>query len=157
MLVNKKGEHFQVRKTGVGVATGDPSNGLVAVDLDGPMAEELLKQKLGDQYPDLENPGTMSWTGRPGRRQLLYQIPDQYRASFVEFTSEQIFTELKSTDEEANVRYNKKYSVIPGSYHPATKKLYQWITYNDGVVAEAPGWLIQIMLEHATRTPLDPS
>jgi hypothetical protein len=155
--VNKKGEHFQVRKTGVGVATGDPSNGLVAVDLDGPMAEKLLKEKLGDQYPDLENPGTMSWTGRPGRRQLLYQIPDQYRASFVEFTSEQIFTELKSTDEEANIRYNKKYSVIPGSYHPDTKKLYQWITYNDGVVAEAPGWLIEFMLKHATNSPLDPS
>ena len=58
--VNKKGEHFQVRKTGVGVATGDPSHGLVAVDLDGPMAEKLLKEKLGDQYPDHPSAGAFS-------------------------------------------------------------------------------------------------
>lgn len=147
---------FKVRKTGVGVATGDKSGGLIAVDLDGPEAERLLKEKLGEEYPDLLNPGTMSWTGRPGRRQLLYQMPKEFLASFTDFTSEQIFEQLNETDEEANVRYNKKYSVLPGSYHPDTKKRYAWISYNDGVVAEAPGWLITFMLQHA-NDPLDPS
>ena len=152
----KDNKPFRVRKTGVGVATGDASGGLIAVDLDGPAAERLLKEKLGDEYPDLQDPGTMSWTGRPGRRQLLYQMPKEYRASFTEFTSKQIFDDLKNTSEEANVRYNKKYSVLPGSYHPDTKKQYTWISYNDGIVAEAPGWLIKFMLAYSTA-PLDPS
>lgn len=152
----KTNKPFRVRKTGVGVATGDASGGLIAVDLDGPEAERLLKEKLGDEYPDLQNPGTMSWTGRPGRRQLLYQMPEELLASFTDFTSEQIFDELKSTDEEANVRYNKKYSVLPGSYHPDTKKQYTWISYNDGIVAEAPGWLLKFMLAYSSA-PLDPS
>ena len=134
------------RQTGLGVVTGDASNGLVAVDIDGPKAEELFKKILGEDWPEIDKPGTMSWRGRPGRRQLLYKIPDGVRPSFTTFTKAQFVPELKGTDEEVCVRYNGCYSVIPGSKHPDTQKPYEWIDYNDGAVAQAPGWLVDFMM-----------
>ena len=137
------------RQTGLGVVTGDASNGLVAVDIDGPLAERELKKLLGDQWPDAAKPGTMSWRGRPGRRQLLYKLPDGVRSLLTQFKKEQFIPELKDTDEEVCIRYNSCYSVIPGSKHPDTKKPYEWIDYNDGVVAPAPGWLVDFMMKTA--------
>lgn len=137
------------RQTGLGVVTGDASNGLVAVDIDGPKAEEEFKKLLGDQWPDATKPGTMSWRGRPGRRQLLYKLSDGVRSLLTKFTKEQFIPELKGTDEEVCIRYNGCYSVIPGSKHPDTKKPYEWIDYNDGVVAPAPGWLVDFMMKTA--------
>ena len=61
----------------------------------------------------------------------------------------QFIEELKGTDEEVCIRYNGCYSVIPGSKHPDTKKPYEWIDYNDGVVAPAPGWLVDFMMKSA--------
>ncbi len=48
------------RQTGIGLITGEASGGIVAVDIDGlddghfgpPASEWLLKEKLGDAYPD---------------------------------------------------------------------------------------------------------
>ena len=137
------------RQTGLGVVTGDASNGLVAVDIDGPVAEELFKKALGEEWPDTKKPGTMSWRGRPGRRQLLYKLEDGVRSLLTKFTKEQFIEELKGTDEEVCIRYNGCYSVIPGSKHPDTKKPYEWIDYNDGVVAPAPGWLVDFMMKSA--------
>jgi hypothetical protein len=137
------------RQTGLGVVTGDASNGLVAVDIDGPVAEELFKEALGEEWPDTKKPGTMSWRGRPGRRQLLYKLEDGVRSLLTKFTKEQFIEELKGTDEEVCIRYNGCYSVIPGSKHPDTKKPYEWIDYNDGVVAPAPGWLVDFMMKSA--------
>jgi hypothetical protein len=134
------------RQTGLGVVTGDASNGLVAVDIDGPLAEAEFKKALGDAWPDTKSPGTMSWRGRPGRRQLLYKLSNGVRSLLTKFTKEQFIPELKGTDEEVCIRYNGCYSVIPGSKHPDTKKPYEWIDYNDGVVAPAPGWLVDFMM-----------
>jgi len=141
------------RQTGLGVVTGDASNGLVAVDIDGPRAEELFKEVLSDKWPEVTKPGTMSWRGRPGRRQLLYRVPDGVRPLFTKFTKAQFIPELKGSDEEVCVRYNGCYSVIPGSKHPDTKKPYEWIDYNGGVVAQAPGWLIDFMMSEAGDAP----
>ena len=146
-----KKRRFKVKKTGLGVATGDASNGLVAVDVDGPMAENLLKARLRDDYPDLADPGTMSWRGRDGRRQIVYRIPEGLRSGLRKFSKEQLFPELENTEEEVCIRYNGMYSVVPGSKHPDTGKLYEWISYNDGVVAEAPGWLIDFMMGFAEK------
>lgn len=146
-----KKRRFMVKKTGLGVATGDASNGLVAVDIDGPMAENLLKARLKDDYPDPVEPGTMSWRGRDGRRQIVYRIPEGLRSGLRKFSKEQLFPELEKTEEEVCIRYNGMYSVVPGSKHPDTGKLYEWISYNDGVVAEAPGWLIEFMMSFAQK------
>ena len=141
------------RQTGLGVVTGDASGGLVAVDIDGPQAESCFQEALGERWPEVTKPGTMSWRGRPGRRQLLYRIPDGLRPLFTKFTKAQFIPELKGTDEEVCVRYNGCYSVIPGSKHPDTKKPYEWIDYNNGVVAQAPGWLIDFMMSEAGTAP----
>lgn len=136
-------------RTGIGVVTGDASNGLVAVDIDGPLAETAFKELLGDQWPEVETPGTMSWRGRPGRRQLVYTVPGSLRALLSTFTKAQLVEELKGTDEEVCVRYNGCYSVIPGSEHPDTKQPYEWISYNEGKVAPAPGWLVNFLMKEA--------
>jgi hypothetical protein len=136
-------------RTGIGVVTGDASNGLIAVDIDGPLAEEAFKTLLGEQWPGVEEPGTMSWRGRPGRRQLVYKVPDSLRGLLTSFTKAQMVQELKGTDEEVCVRYNGCYSVIPGSEHPDTKQPYEWISYNEGKVAPAPGWLVNFLMNQA--------
>jgi len=136
-------------RTGIGVVTGDASNGLVAVDIDGPLAEGAFRELLGEQWPAVETPGTMSWRGRPGRRQLVYIVPECLRPLLSGFTKAQLIEELKETDEEVCVRYNGCYSVIPGSEHPETKQPYEWISYNEGKVAPAPGWLVNFLMKEA--------
>ena len=145
------------RQTGIGLITGEASGGIVAVDIDGlddghfgpPASEWLLKEKLGDAYPDSND--TMSWRGRPGRRQLLYQIPLSVRPLVEGFTKKEMFPVLEGSSEEVKVRYKGCYSVIPGSIHPGTKKPYEWLNYNEGQVAIAPGWLIDFMLAHVEK------
>ena len=147
------------RQTGLGVITGDKSGGLVDLDIDGLTADEfgpaaaewLLKKKLGDDYPDSND--TMSWRGSPGRRHLLYQIPEDVRPLLKDFTKQEMFPILNGTSEEVKVRYNKMYSVIPGSLHPGTGKPYEWINYNNGKVADAPDWLIEFMLSKVESPP----
>ena len=134
-------------RTGIGVVTGDASNGLCAVDIDGPLAEKAFEELLKDQWPQINSPGTMSWRGRPGRRQLVYKVPDTLRPLLSTFTKAQMVEELKGTDEEVCVRYNGCYSVIPGSEHPETKQPYEWISYNEGLVAPAPGWLVNFLMK----------
>ncbi len=143
----KKVNSKRHRQTGLGVVTGDASNGLVAVDIDGPLAEEAFKKILGESWPATLTPGTMSWRGRPGRRQLLYQIPPGIRPLLGKFTKEQMVPELKGTDDEVCIRYNGCYSVIPGSMHPDTGKPYEWIDRHNGEPALAPGWLVNFMME----------
>ncbi len=145
------------RQTGIGLITGEKSGGIVAVDIDGladghlgPCRSEwLLREKLGDAYPDSND--TMIWRGRPGRRQLLYQIPESVRPLVESFTKKEMFPELEGSTEEVKVRYSGCYSVIPGSIHPGTKKPYEWLNYNEGRVAIAPGWLIDFMLYHVEK------
>ena len=145
------------RQTGIGLITGEKSGGIVAVDIDGlddghfgPCRSEwLLSKKLGDAYP--ESNDTMSWRGRPGRRQLLYQIPESVRPLVESFTKKEMFPVLENSSEEVKVRYNGCYSVIPGSMHPGTKKPYEWLNYNEGRVAPAPAWLIDFMLSHVEK------
>ncbi|NDC90062.1 MAG: hypothetical protein EB075_14905, partial [Bacteroidetes bacterium] len=64
------------RYRGFGVVTGELSGGLLAVDIDGPKADERFRAITGEAYEALGEETTMSWTsGRPGRRQILYRVP----------------------------------------------------------------------------------
>ena len=122
---------------GYGLRTGEVSGGLLAVDVDGPSAVILLKA-LESTYGLF--PNSVAWTsGKEGRKQLLFQIPDHYRDRFESFGSKAITefffngniikTVLDASTkkrEELDFRYNGHQSVLPPSKHPETGQYY-WI------------------------------
>ena len=148
------GKWGTVNKNGLGVLTG-PGNGcLIAVDVDGENAEEVFASFMGDDYPSIDKPGTMSWRGKPTNRQLIYRIPAGLQHFFVDFTKAQLDKDLKKqANSEICLRYGGCYSVLPGSYHPDTKSTYKWLDHNDGQVANLPARLIQWLMANEARTP----
>ena len=151
--------------TGMGVVTGSLSGGLVAIDLDGFVADEAYKKVAGEEYEVYGEEKTMAWTsGKPGRRQLLYRVPEYLMPMFAYITSMtatwngRFFNDAEkrpSSIEEGKlgedfvIRYNQCMSVLPGSVHPDTKQKYRFLNYNGGMPAEAPQWLIDTMKSKA--------
>lgn len=149
---------------GVGVLTGRHSKGLIAIDIDGPQADERFREALvalGGSYEALGAETTMSWTsGKPGRRQILYQLPKYLWSQLDEFKTlilrldgtweagqgDMARAEKGSEYEEVVVRFNHCQSVLPGSVHPDTKERYRFLNYNDGQVAAAPDWLKDLLV-----------
>ncbi|MCP9928590.1 bifunctional DNA primase/polymerase [Cyanobium sp. CH-040] len=146
---------------GLGVVTGRLSHGLVAIDIDGPEADARLKAVLGDAYEPLGEETTMSWTsGKPGRRQILYRLPEFLYKELdhvnklvlrldgtwgLEQDDLQTRKAAENDYEEVVIRFNKCQSVLPNSPHPDTKKPYRFLNYNGGKPAEAPAWLCDVM------------
>ena len=146
---------------GFGVVTGDLSGGLLAIDIDGPLADDRYKALAGDEYYEPGKEDTMSTTsGREGRRQIFYRIPRSLRSS-LEKVTKLVFKDdswcvgandgdkKRNNDEkyeELVIRYNKCQTVLPGSLHPITKKQYQFLNYNSGQVSPAPKWVMDAFL-----------
>ena len=148
---------------GLGVVTGELSHGLVAIDIDGHKADQRFRDKVGEEaYEALSQESTMSWTsGRPGRRQLLYKlpislVPELKHVNMLILRKEDNEWFLGTADqqkikggavdpeyEEVAIRFNRCQSVLPGSPHPVTSKNYYFLNYNEGEVADAPGWLLE--------------
>lgn len=164
---------YQLRQdyVGLGVVTGSFSGGLIALDIDGATADQRYRDVSGLEYEAYGAEKTMSWTsGKPGRRQLLYQVPKRLVAEL-----EHVKTLILRTDdggwhlghgdtnrgaggdvdassgaayEEVVLRFNACQSVVPGSPHPETKQLYRFLNYNEGLVAEAPQWVLDVLRPH---------
>lgn len=147
---------------GFGVVTGELSGGLLAIDIDGPQADERYKKLAGDEYFPPGREDTMTTTsGRDGRRQIFYRIPHSVRAC-LRHVNKLVFkdngwhetkgdanTSKDNTGqkyEELVIRYNRCQTVLPGSRHPITKKRYQFLNYNRGEVAYAPKWVMEAFL-----------
>lgn len=153
---------------GLGVVTGEFSGGLIALDVDGERANERFRQVAGEEYDEHGQERTMSWTsGKAGRRQLLYRVP----ASVIPELRHVKTLILREGDgdwhlgqgdtnrgagggttvsgdqtyEEVVLRFNACQSVVPGSPHPETKKRYRWLNYNEGQVALAPAWVMEVL------------
>jgi hypothetical protein len=151
---------------GLGVVTGDFSNGLIALDIDGPKADAKYKELAGDEYMPFGEENTWTTTsGREGRRQIFWYICDSLRAEL-----EHVNKVIKRDDgwylgagdplnkdqqkeaaesekyEELVLRYNKCQSVLPGSPHPITKKPYWW-TNNERSIMPAKGWVIDVLMQ----------
>ncbi|WP_449420520.1 DUF3987 domain-containing protein [Phormidium nigroviride] len=149
-ISKKNGLPYRAYYSGFGLRAGDYSDGLLAIDVDGAQAEELLQLVSGGDLPL-----TVSWTsGKPGRRQLLYQIPEEYREQLKPLTHKAIreWGEFKS-DCDLDFRYNKVSSVLPPSRHPETGS-YKWINSPVNVpVAIAPDWLCHLVVKLANPEP----
>lgn len=140
-------ELFNTRWTGVGLRTGEYSDGLLTLDVDGESAETLLKAIIGSNEPT-----TVQWTsGSAGKRQILFQVPNNWREALSDFTRKSI-TKHGETEtengEQLEIRYNKQQSVLPPSHHPKTG-LYRWISSpEDTAIAEAPRVLLDYLWEN---------
>lgn len=164
-VLSKKDCDFEYRSRreyrGLGVVTGRLSGGLVAIDIDGVNADERFKEAIGDSYEALGEETTMAWTsGKPGRRQILYRLPDFLYKELdhivklvlrLDGSWEQKQDKLKDRKaaendyEEVVIRFNKCQSVLPNSPHPDTGELYRFLNYNGGKPADAPDWLCDLM------------
>lgn len=159
---------------GVGVVTGKFSDGLIALDIDGFDADKRYRAIAGDEYETFGEEQTMAWTsGFPGRRQLLYRIPTQITPELEEVKT--IILNLKGTwelgtadverkmgkekedseqteYEEVVLRFNQCQSVLPGSVHPDGGR-YSWLSYNNGMPKNAPGWLLDAIRPYRKPVP----
>ena len=151
---------------GLGVVTGAFSGGLIALDIDGHEADQRYREVAGKEYEAPGGESTMAWTsGKPGRRQILYKVP----AALVDELAHVKTLILRVDDgewhlghgdtnraaggekaagsdkpyEEVVLRFNGCQSVVPGSKHPETGKLYSWLSYKE--VADAPAWILDVL------------
>ncbi|NES02012.1 MAG: hypothetical protein F6K22_03715, partial [Okeania sp. SIO2F4] len=148
-LTSKKGKPYTGYDSGYGVRLGEISGGLLAIDVDGASAGPILKGIC----PDL--PKSVSWTsGKPGRYQIAFQIPPEYREKLANFTRAVVreWEGLKTdTDELLEFRYNYCQSVLPPSYHPTTGR-YSWVNSPaETEVAIAPQPILDLLLELADK------
>jgi hypothetical protein len=150
------------RYHGLGVVTGALSGGLIALDIDGPEADARYKAVAGDEYQPYGEENTVSWTsGKPGRRQLLWMVPESLVPQLTHVISLILLndgvwwkgrgkqneddTMNRAPKEELVLRFNRCMSVLPGSPHPDTKKRYRFLQYNKGEPAAAPEWVLNVL------------
>lgn len=153
---------------GLGVVTGGFSGGLIALDIDGPTADERYSELAGDEYKLFGQEETFTVTSnREGRRQIFYRVPPSMIAELTHVKKvirrvdgswhlgagdplnkdqlEQAKEDAKY--EELVLRYNNCQSVLPGSPHPITKKQY-WFANDCREVALAPSWIIDVLMQY---------
>lgn len=96
----------------IGLLLGELSDGLLAVDHDGNSCDPLVEKLAGLPVQEAL-PKTVGFTsGKPGRYQLLYRIPEMFRpyiSSNVTLTS---VKDDNGKDEQLDLRWSGKQSVI---------------------------------------------
>ena len=153
---------------GLGVVTGGFSSGLIALDIDGPSADERYKELAGDEYRPFGEEGTWTVTSnREGRRQIFYRVPTSMVAELTHvkkvirrvdgswhlgagdpLNKDQLEQQKEDAKyEELVLRYNNCQSVLPGSPHPITKKQY-WFANDCREVAVTPSWIIDVLMQY---------
>jgi len=130
------------KATGVGLKLG---NGLLAIDIDGDSAWELLKKLAGSNGITAFSQTTAWTSGRAGRKQCLFSVAE---ADCPRIKKLRISTGVSGDDgkgEYLEFRWLGQQSVLPPSIHPGTGKPYEWINnplqYPPTL---APEWLIEL-------------
>ncbi len=141
------------RAKAIGVIAGPVSGGLLFLDHDGISATQKLTE-LG--IPPRTLPKTaMCTSGRDGRLQALFTIPEQYWPHLRNrrvFDTGQVDADGKA--ENLDLRWNRHQSVVIGA-HPITGH-YRWIkgrSPSEAGIAEAPEALIELLLNDPEPTP----
>jgi hypothetical protein len=132
----------------VGVLCGPLSGGLVMVDHDGDSCDPIVETLSNGEGL----PATVTVTsGRPGRFQSAYWVPKVYweRCKGKKYITD--VTDDQGKPEQLDIRWSGRQSVIQG-VHPDTGS-YKWVNSPDDTeVAQAPGWIIDILVN--AKTPL---
>lgn len=146
-----KGKIRKLMPQGFGLLTGRPltQNGqtyyLMALDQDGESAQAKLLELSGG-HP---LPTTVAFTsGRPGRCQFLFLVPETYKDAL---RSQKVRTGVTGDDgkeELLEFRWTNLQSVLPPSVHPTTGS-YHWVkgcALDEVEIAIAPQWMLAQML-----------
>ncbi|MBW4550511.1 MAG: bifunctional DNA primase/polymerase [Aphanocapsa sp. GSE-SYN-MK-11-07L] len=130
----------------VGVLCGTASGGLVFLDHDGDSCDQLI-ETLSKLSLDEALPKTVGITsGRPGRYQLIYHLPQQ---DWKQVATRKLKTGTTDQDGKAEMlefRWDGCQSVVLG-HHPTTG-FYRYLpgqSFADCAIAIAPQWMIQQM------------
>ncbi len=139
------------RAKGYGLLTGEKSGGILAIDADGPAAQQLLA-KHG------ELPATVAFTsGKLGRCQYLLQVPQEMWGIL---KTTKLNTGVKGEggkNQLLEFRWDGCQSVLPPSVHPETGR-YQWVNSPDSVeIAECPTWVIELIMNAEDAAKPEPA
>ncbi len=128
-----KSEIEEGKAVGIGLRLGKPSGYVVAIDFDGQSAIDLGQELFGELSQ------TVTWTsGRPGRYQALFVVPEKYQDRVKTKIIKTGVTGDDGKAEQIEFRYTGNQSVLPPSPHPTTDG-YNWINNPiDTPVAELP-------------------
>ena len=142
------------RAKAVGVIAGPASGGLLFLDHDGISATEKLEE-LGIPPRSLPK-SAICTSGRDGRFQVLYTIPERY---WPHLRNRRVFdtgkVDADGKAENLDLRWSNHQSVVIGA-HPITGR-YRWIKGRSPAqagIAEAPEDLIALLLNDPEPTPL---
>ncbi|MGB8702895.1 MAG: bifunctional DNA primase/polymerase, partial [Thermosynechococcaceae cyanobacterium] len=142
------------RLRAVGLLTGRVSGGIVALDHDGELCDPLIEQISGQPLKDALPKSVAVTSGRPGRCQILYRIPDEFLDCV---SGKVILTGVNGSDgkpEQLDFRWNGQQSVILGE-HPETRS-YRWVdgcSPQETDVEIAPLWVVRQMLSFSHLMP----
>jgi len=121
--------------TGVSIVTGPLSNGVMAIDFDGPAAWKKYLELSDNQTPLFTN----HWTsGKVGHFQILLSVPPE---KWEGLKPQKI--ELENGN-KLELRWNQC-STLPPSIHPDTAKPYFWESQADTPIAECPDFILDLM------------
>jgi predicted P-loop ATPase len=133
------------RAKAIGVCCGVPSGGLLFLDHDGKSASDLLRD-WGCPMSSLPRSWAVT-SGRDGRFQVIYQVPEEYWASIQTRKYKTGIIDAEGKAEQIELRWDGCQSVVAGA-HPLTAG-YHWMRGHgpeDRDIAEAPACLIERML-----------
>jgi predicted P-loop ATPase len=134
------------RARAIGVCCGVPSGGLLFLDHDGKSASTILRE-WGCPMSSLPRSWTVT-SGRDGRFQVIYQVPQHYWDGIVTRKYKTGITDAEGKPEQVELRWTGCQSVVAGD-HPLTPG-YHWVTKyspDDLPIAEAPSELLERMLK----------
>ena len=134
------------RARAIGVCCGVPSGGLLFLDHDGKSASTILRE-WGCPMSSLPRSWTVT-SGRDGRFQVIYQVPEHYWDGIVTRKYKTGVTDAEGKPEQVELRWTGCQSVVAGD-HPLTPG-YHWVTKytpDDLPIAEAPSELLERMLK----------
>ena len=130
----------------IGVCCGVPSGGLLFLDHDGKSASTILRD-WGCPMSSLPRSWTVT-SGRDGRFQVIYQVPQEYWDGIVTRKYKTGVTDAEGKPEQVELRWTGCQSVVAGD-HPLTPG-YRWVAKyspDDLPIAEAPPELLERMLK----------
>ncbi len=151
------GTQYRCYPKGYGLIVGTPVsiNGntfyLMALDQDGASAREKILELSGGE----ELPKTVAFTsGRPGRCQYLFLVPEQYARVL---RTKKFLTGVTGDDgkgEQLELRWTGLQSCLPPSVHPTTG-FYLWLPScapDEIQIALAPLWILEAMLNEPSES-----
>ena len=130
------------KATGIGLKLG---NGLLAVDIDGDSALQLLFKLSGENNLNIFDQTTSWSSGRPGRKQCLFSVAEKDWSRPRNLRIGTGVLGVDGAEECLEFRWLGTQSVLPPSVHPLTNKPYIWINNPlQTSPALAPEWLISL-------------